>query len=615
MTTVPEMQAKVTKIVTNADRFNTFVNGDENTDVTLDGDAVVPSLRKGARLWGEIDDARDQAVDSATSATASAVSAALSEGAAESLVGPKYASTAAGIADTVDGQFFAVDNGDGTVTIYLNDSETAVAQRALLTTAAAASPTGARFIGFTNAGADTDRTVEDVLLYVKSSDDFSSWGSRCFAVGDNNFPASGFLGVENLAYGFNILKNTTTGFANIAIGLDVLTANTTGNFNVAVGIKTQWKQTTAQGNCSIGSYSLYENKTGNANTSCGEDSNRYLDGADECVAVGTQSLYNNVSGDGNTACGAFAARNATNPGDDDPGTGPSPVRICAFGWRSVYNGTGTENNGFGAESLFNVTGSFNSALGARAGASITSGASNVFIGHEAGFTDQPATVSSAVGVGPATIAASNAVAVGSAAEATGASSVAIGNGAVAAGTNSIAIGEGAFAPSGNIAVYGNGSIGNHFFFGGIQPQTDGSQNIGGASARWGTVFATTSTINTSDEREKHWIGPLSEAELRAAKRIIQELGLYQWLSAIAEKGEDGARLHYGVRAQRAMAIMESEGLDWRRYAWACHDVWEESPMNGGAGDRYGIRETQLLFWLVSAQEQRLLALEARLADE
>lgn len=194
----------------------------------------------------------------------------------------------------------------------------------------------------------------------------------------------------------------------------------------------------------------------------------------------------------------------------------------------------------------------------------------------------------------------------------------------------------------------------------MQAGSDNVQTLGTASKRWSTVFAGTGTINTSDEREKHWRGELNAAELRAAKRIIGELGIYQWNDAVAEKGEDKARLHTGVRAQRCFQIMEDEGLDWRRYAWACYDKWEQQtepvmeevtitktrkvmrpstlidPATGQpalveteesyeetemqptgetrvileAGDRYGIRPDQLLFWLIAAQEQRIAALEA-----
>lgn len=156
---------------------------------------------------------------------------------------------------------------------------------------------------------------------------------------------------------------------------------------------------------------------------------------------------------------------------------------------------------------------------------------------------------------------------------------------------------------------------------------DNAQTLGGASARWSVVYAGTGTINTSDERDKHWRGELNAAELRAAKRIIAELGIYQWNDAVAEKGED-ARLHFGVRAQRAFQILEDEGLDWSRYAWACYDQWDEQtePVRGEdgeptgetrvtleAGDRYGVRPDQLAFWLIAAQAAIQADLEARLA--
>lgn len=64
-------------------------------------------------------------------AAAAEVSAAVAEAAA----GPNYANTTAGLAATTSGQGFAVDNGDGTITVYLNSAGSAVAQRTLGTTA------------------------------------------------------------------------------------------------------------------------------------------------------------------------------------------------------------------------------------------------------------------------------------------------------------------------------------------------------------------------------------------------------------------------------------------------------------------------------------------------
>lgn len=166
---------------------------------------------------------------------------------------------------------------------------------------------------------------------------------------------------------------------------------------------------------------------------------------------------------------------------------------------------------------------------------------------------------------------------------------------------------------------------------GITPGNDNTKSIGSSVARWNTVFATTGAINTSDEREKQWRGSLNDFELSAAKRIAAEIGVYQWLDAIAEKGENGARLHVGVRAQKVFSILESCGLDWRRYAWACHDKWDERQAQAAvwekgqlvstevpymaAGDRYGVRPDQLALFLIAAQEQRLAALEARIFDD
>jgi len=179
--------------------------------------------------------------------------------------------------------------------------------------------------------------------------------------------------------------------------------------------------------------------------------------------------------------------------------------------------------------------------------------------------------------------------------------------------------------------------------GAVRPGADNAQTIGTSSFRWSTVFATTGTINTSDEREKEWRGALTDAELRAARRIAGELGFYRWLDAIAEKG-DAARYHFGARAQKVWEIMADEGLvdpivdglpGVTPYAFLCFDQWDETPAipprpaqrgeDGSiiapaqlavpavpAGNRFGLRVDQLTLFLVAAQEQRLLALEAAL---
>lgn len=80
-------------------------------------------------------------------AAGSAEDAALSAATAEAASGPTYASTAAGLAATTNGQAFAVDAGGGLVSVYLNSAGTAVLQRTLATTDYLASSAGAGAIG------------------------------------------------------------------------------------------------------------------------------------------------------------------------------------------------------------------------------------------------------------------------------------------------------------------------------------------------------------------------------------------------------------------------------------------------------------------------------------
>jgi hypothetical protein len=184
--------------------------------------------------------------------------------------------------------------------------------------------------------------------------------------------------------------------------------------------------------------------------------------------------------------------------------------------------------------------------------------------------------------------------------------------------------------------------------GAVSPGADNTQILGEASWRWSEIFCVNPIINTSDAREKTWRGTLTEVELRAASRIAREVGVFRW--------NDGKRLHVGLRAQAVWAIMADEGLvdpigkggkpGKTPYAFLCYDAWEEqrgpvyeeenlpevlddegnviSPARTEqrdtgetrvtleAGDRFGLRLEQLSFFISAAQEQRLMALEAKL---
>lgn len=109
----------------------------------------------------------------------------------------------------------------------------------------------------------------------------------------------------------------------------------------------------------------------------------------------------------------------------------------------------------------------------------------------------------------------------------------------------------------------------------------------------------------SDSQEKTQVAALSEAELRAAKRLASEIGTFQFLASVEAKGEAGARRHVGMTVQRAIEIMEAEGLNPYRYAFICRDDLPEG------GERYGFRTDQLALFIARGMEARLAALEAR----
>lgn len=89
-----------------------------------------------------------------------AAEAAASAAVALAAAGPNYPSTAAGLAATANGETFAVDNGDGTITVYLNNAGSAVALRTFIKDPTAT--TTAALLGWIQEGSDADpRTIED----------------------------------------------------------------------------------------------------------------------------------------------------------------------------------------------------------------------------------------------------------------------------------------------------------------------------------------------------------------------------------------------------------------------------------------------------------------------
>lgn len=172
----------------------------------------------------------------------------------------------------------------------------------------------------------------------------------------------------------------------------------------------------------------------------------------------------------------------------------------------------------------------------------------------------------------------------------------------------------------------------------VRPGADNTQALGGASNRWSEVFAGNGTINTSDERLKRDIEPISDAVLDAWSDV-------EWCQY---RFTDGVRLHMGLVAQRVQAAFEKHGLDGFELGLLCYDEWEDqfeevheerdvlipvSDKNGAtgefktekeivatgeyrlvtpAGNRYGLRYEECLAVEAAYQRRRMAAIEARL---
>jgi hypothetical protein len=109
----------------------------------------------------------------------------------------------------------------------------------------------------------------------------------------------------------------------------------------------------------------------------------------------------------------------------------------------------------------------------------------------------------------------------------------------------------------------------------VRPGADNTFTLGTSGLRWSTVYAATGTINTSDARKKTSLSVMTASEINAAKQLAQEVGTFKFLDAIENKGQDNARIHCGLTVQRAIEIMESNGLKPFDYAFICYDKWDD----------------------------------------
>ena len=107
----------------------------------------------------------------------------------------------------------------------------------------------------------------------------------------------------------------------------------------------------------------------------------------------------------------------------------------------------------------------------------------------------------------------------------------------------------------------------------FRSRRDNLQSNGTALYRWNVMYASTGTINTSDERLKQQFRSQTDREKLAALEIKNSICLYKLNDAVDLKG-DGARWHVGVKAQQVISILQSHNLNPFEYGFICFDEWE-----------------------------------------
>ena len=172
---------------------------------------------------------------------------------------------------------------------------------------------------------------------------------------------------------------------------------------------------------------------------------------------------------------------------------------------------------------------------------------------------------------------------------------------------------------------------------------DDAIDLGNGSFRFDDIFATNTSITTSDQNEKQDIASITTKELNVAKKLSALFKTFRWKSKVTEKG-DKARTHTGIIAQEVQSAFSAEGLDASNYGLFTSDTWwyketeidaveadeekgikakdaytkletfhseSDAPSDAIKKTRLGVRYPELFSFIFSSIEARLTALESK----
>ena len=154
------------------------------------------------------------------------------------------------------------------------------------------------------------------------------------------------------------------------------------------------------------------------------------------------------------------------------------------------------------------------------------------------------------------------------------------------------------------------------------PGGNATHYLGTSAYRWKQLFASTTTISTSDERAKDNIELIPENVLDAWDTI--NWCEFNFKDALKEKGNN-ARIHTGLIAQQIRKAFEDHDLDASKYGFFCYDKWdaveptydeEGNVYQEGieAGDAYSLRYEEALALEAAWQRRENKKLRARIDE-
>lgn len=140
----------------------------------------------------------------------------------------------------------------------------------------------------------------------------------------------------------------------------------------------------------------------------------------------------------------------------------------------------------------------------------------------------------------------------------------------------------------------------------VTPTSPGSDSTVGTSGRyWAGGFTQTAFTVVSDERDKTTPLEITDAMLDAWSEV--NFVQFQYLDRVEEKGEDGARWHFGVIAQRAKEAFERHGLDVHRFGFFCFDEWDDQYTKVQTNEGVMVTKTRITTVPVQVTKTRIVS--------